>query len=118
MSTEQETPNLEKLLSNPTTATENRQVLSSSDQVASLQGKVDELEDKIKEERFLWILLITVVVDMIVFGGIENWAGALVIGVLQLIGLVVLAQKCRVDPIIPLIDRIGGFFGSRKPDKL
>lgn len=115
MSTEQETPELDRLLKNPTGATtETRQASSSSDQVASLQGKVDELEDKLKEERFLWILVLTVIIDMIVFDRIENWAGALVIGILQLIGLVVLAQKCRVDPIIPLIDRIGGFFGARK----
>jgi hypothetical protein len=36
-----------------------------------------------------------------------------VIGTLQLIGLIVLAQKCRVDPIMPLIDRVGGYLNKK-----
>jgi hypothetical protein len=116
MSIEPEPHNLEKLLINPGDAAQHqRQATSGSDQVAELQDQVQDLDNKIKEERFLWILVATIVFDTYFFVQMDNWAGAIVVGILQLIGLIVLAQKCRVDPIMPLIDKIGGFLNARKP---
>jgi hypothetical protein len=116
MSTEPEQPSLDKLLTNPSDPlTQTRQATSGSDQVAELQGQVQDLDNRLKEERFLWILAATVALDCFIFIQMDNWAGAFVIGILELIGLIVLAQKCRVDPIMPLLDKVGGYFGSRKP---
>jgi len=40
---------------------------------------------------------------------LESWTGPLVIGIVELIGLYVLADRYKVDTIAPLIDRLTGF---------
>jgi hypothetical protein len=79
------------------------------DQIAELQDKIQHLSDSRHEERFLWVLVLVVIIDMYVFTHMANWAGALVVGVLQLFGIVVLADRCGVDTVRPLIDQITGF---------
>lgn len=90
-------------------------IRSRNDQVAALQKRVEDLDNKLYEERFLWILVLIVVLDCFFLLQANNWSAPLVIGVLQLIGLVVLASKCRVDPIMPLIDKLSGFLPRSSP---
>lgn len=78
------------------------------DQIAELQKSKQDLENKLYEERFLWILVIVVIINMFVLTRSDNWAAPLVLGIFQLVGLVVVASKCRVDPIMPLLDRLAG----------
>jgi|SRR5579863_10194572 len=77
--------------------------------IASLETEIQGIKEKLNEERFLWTLVIIVLVDIYVFSGMENWAGPLVIGVLELVGIAILADRCGVDTVAPLIDRLTGF---------
>lgn len=86
----------------------------TDDQVAALQKRAEDLEDKIAEERFMWVLVVVVLFDALVLVGAENWTAPLVIGVLQLFGLILFAQKCRVNPIMPLLDKLLGAWSSGK----
>jgi hypothetical protein len=38
----------------------------------------------------------------------ENWTGPIVIGIIQLIAVIVTANRCRVDVVAPLIDKLVG----------
>ncbi|MBO0345804.1 hypothetical protein J0X15_11290 [Roseibium sp. CAU 1637] len=87
------------------------------DQVANLQDKIVDLENKLHEERFLWVLLLVIVLDIFFLLQSENWSAPIVIGILELFGLIIFASRCRVDPIMPLLDRLTGMLGtSSKPD--
>jgi hypothetical protein len=77
--------------------------------IASLNNQVQELQDGLLEERFRWILACVVLLDIYVFSHMENWAGALVIGVLELIGVVITADRCGVNTVAPFIDKLTGF---------
>lgn len=77
--------------------------------LAELEGKIEDLSNKLHEERFVWILVSVVLIDMYVFSQMQNWSGPVVLGVFQLIGIVILADRCKVDTVAPLIDKLTGF---------
>ncbi|WP_298618716.1 hypothetical protein [uncultured Zoogloea sp.] len=84
--------------------------------IAALEAKAQELQERLTEERFLWILACVVLFDVLAFIQMDNWAGAIVIGVIQLIGLVVLGDKLKVNVVMPLIDRLAGYLPKPKSD--
>ena len=81
-------------------------------QISELQSKLQELDDERHEERFLWVVTIVVIFDAYAFTQMQNWAGALVIGVFELVGLAIYAAKCRVDAVAPLLDKLTGAIGG------
>lgn len=78
------------------------------DTLAALEEKVASLEDRLLEERFIWVLVCMFLIDAYIFTAMSNGAGAVVIGLLQLIAIVVLADKCQVNLVMPLIDKLTG----------
>lgn len=87
---------------------------ASGDQVAALQERLVALDNKLYEERFLWVLAIVVMFDVLFLMNAQNWTAPVVVGVLQLIGLAVFADKCRVNPIMPLLDKLTGMWSNGK----
>lgn len=87
------------------------------EQIAVLENQVQELKDRNYEERFLWTIAIMVIIDAYIFSHIENWAGAVVIGILELIAVIVLADRYKVNTVAPLIDKLTGAFGTLGRDK-
>ena len=79
------------------------------DKIAALEASLGREENRHYEERFVWILVVIVLFDALIFRAIQNWAGAIVIGIIELIGIVILADRCKVDTVAPLIDRLTGF---------
>jgi hypothetical protein len=79
---------------------------------ARLEAKVSELEAKLGEERFLWTLLVIILLDCMVFERFSTWAAPLSIAVLEIVLFVVLARKCRVPDITMLLNKITEFYGS------
>lgn len=77
--------------------------------LAELERSLESLNDKLYEERFLWILAVVVLIDFYVFSHMENWSAPLVIGILQLVGVVILADRCKVNTVAPLVDKLTGF---------
>lgn len=87
---------------------------SKDETISSLERTVEDLKDKHYEERFIWIIVSIVLADAFIFSRIANWTAPLVIGVLELIAVVVLADRCRVNTVMPLIDRITGAIGAAR----
>lgn len=87
---------------------------ASGDQVAALQERLVALDNKLYEERFLWVLALVVMFDVLFLMNAQNWTAPVVVGVLQLIGLAVFADKCRVNPIMPLLDKLTGMWSNGK----
>lgn len=90
---------------------------SKDETISSLERSIEDLKDKHYEERFIWILVCIVLADSFIFSHIENWTAPIVIGVLEIIAIVILADRCRVNTVLPLIDRITGAIAavSKKP---
>ena len=58
-----------------------------------------ERERDSRKERFLFVVTLVVVADAFIFSTMESWAGALVIGVIELVGLAVVARKWGVEEV-------------------
>ncbi|HEY2892522.1 MAG TPA: hypothetical protein VGJ31_17930 [Dongiaceae bacterium] len=78
------------------------------EQVAALESKAEAARDRLLEERFIWIIISIILFNSLVFIHMDNWAGPLVIGLFQLIAIVIFAERCGVNEVAPLIDRILG----------
>jgi hypothetical protein len=74
--------------------------------IADLQSRLEEANQKRNEERFLWIVVLVVIFDTAFLSQSNTWSVSIVVGVVELIGLVVVAEKCKVNPIMALIDRL------------
>lgn len=76
------------------------------DSLASLEAKLSAEQDARKEERFVWILIVTIMFDCLALGGMSNSAAPIAIVTLELILLVVLAKRLGIDDVVVLIDRV------------
>lgn len=74
--------------------------------LATLSGAAEKLRDERNEERFLFWTAIIVLLNVIFFAAIETWSGALVIGVIELIGLTVLARRLGIEEVQELTTKI------------
>lgn len=93
-------------------------------QLAAAAGELgDDVEraiDSRSEERFIWIMVCIILFDCLIFMHMESWSGPLVIGIIQLVLIIALAKKLRVDQIAGLLTRfmhrVGDYpDGDRKP---
>lgn len=82
--------------------------------LAALGDKSAQQEDQRKEERFLFVLVIIVMFDAIVFTHMESWSGAIVIGVIELFGLMVFARHCGIEEVQSLLDKVLHSWRSRR----
>jgi hypothetical protein len=76
--------------------------------IAALEKEIENLKNKHDEDKFLWFLAAIAVFDVVALLRAENWAAPLVIGIIQLIAVIVMANRCRVDVVAPLIDKLVG----------
>lgn len=78
-------------------------------QLAAAAGElgedVERAMDSRAEERFIWIVVCIVLFDCMIFMNMENWSGPLVIGIIELVLIIALAKKLRVDQIALLLTR-------------
>lgn len=81
--------------------------------LAALETELDEVKDARIEERFLWILLCVVLVDVIWFSNSPNPTFPIVILVLEIIGLFILARRMGVEEAERLLERVLHGLGQR-----
>ena len=87
---------------------------AQDESAAQLEQRYAALRAKMGEERYIWTLVVILLVDFVVFERIGNWAASLAIMAIEAVLLVVIARKCGVPDVIMLIDKIGDFYGRAK----
>jgi hypothetical protein len=88
----------------------------------SAQGTVTELqEDKRAEQRaakneatFFWAVALVVAIDCVVFPRLEHWGGPVIIGVIEFIGIIFLADRCKVDSVAPFFNKVARALGRSR----
>lgn len=73
---------------------------------ARLQEEVVRLKDARLEERFIWIVICTVLVDVLWFRSVSNPALPIVVMILELIILMILAKRMQIEDVQALMERI------------
>jgi hypothetical protein len=86
----------------------------TSQQVSILTSNYEKERNDRKEERFIWILVLIIAVDFQFFTSMQNVAGPIIIGLMQLVLIFILAQRCGIDGVLPLIDKVLSVAGNSK----
>lgn len=86
---------------------------SKDEAQARLADELEAAKDARKEERFVWIVVVTILIDVMWFADSPNATLPLVVLVLQLIVLVILARRMGIDDVVALIDRLLHTVGSK-----
>ena len=82
------------------------------EQIAALQTEIDDLRNRHAEDKFIWFIVGIAAFDVAALLRAENWTGPIVIGVIQVIAIAVMADRCKVDLVAPLIDKLTGMVGK------
>ena len=78
----------------------------NDDAIAALEEQISAQKKSINEERFLWILALMIFFDLPYFSQSPNWGAPVAILILELIGLVIAANKLGIEHIVRLFDKI------------
>ena len=73
---------------------------------ARLEDALEKERDGRKEERFIWILVTTILLNVCFFMSMQSFMGPLIIGLLQLVGFVLVAKKLGMEEVVQLFDRM------------
>ena len=87
-------------------ATSDNKASQKDETISALETEVSEVKERLKEERFYWLLALVIVIDMFVFTHMNNWGAPVSILFLQLLGLLAAAHKCGVDIVYSTIEKI------------
>jgi len=71
-----------------------------------LAGQLQSEQDGRKEDRFMFTLGLVVLADALIFTHMGNWGGPVVIGVIELFGLLIFARRCGVEEVQLWIDKV------------
>ncbi|MGQ3016334.1 hypothetical protein [Phenylobacterium sp.] len=86
-----------------------------ADAAARLGEQLEAAQDGRKEERFVWITIVVILVDVMWFKDSPNPTLPVIVLVLQLILLIILARRMGIDDVVELIDRFLHAVGNKGP---
>jgi hypothetical protein len=84
------------------------------DQIAALQIEIEKLKNDHDEDKFLWFLGAIAAFDVAGLLHATNWTAPIIIGLIELVAIAVMADRCRVDLVAPLIDKLTGALGRNQ----
>lgn len=88
------------------------------EQIDELQKNLARERDARREDRFVFIVLLILLLDVVFFSVMPTLAGPIALMVLQLLVLIPLARRMGMEEVAALIDRvIGRIAGSAKGDE-
>lgn len=71
---------------------------------ANLADELQYEKEARREERFMFVLAIIIVVDAFIFMHMQTWSAPIVIGLVELIMLTVYARRSGINEVIQLLD--------------
>lgn len=72
----------------------------------SLEDRLEKEIDKRLEDRFVFLIIILMLIDIILFNGATNTWLAVIILFLQILLVIAVAKKMRMETIVGIINRI------------
>ena len=82
-------------------------------QIAELQNDLEYEKDQRKEERFAWVIVSVILVDILLLGPMTNPVTPIGIFVLELIALLIFARRSGIDYVAVLLDKLIGSVTKR-----
>jgi hypothetical protein len=90
---------------------------AKDENIAALERRAEELRDQRNEERFLFCLIVVIIVDAHIFSHMQSWGGPVAIFLLELVGLIVMSRRFGIEDVQRLIDRCIESWGAHGKPK-
>ncbi len=84
--------------------------------LARVQERLTSEREKRVEERFVWILVVVILIDIDLLENIKNVAVPLVVLVLELILLTIVAKRMGVSSAAVVIDRVTSAIAKKETE--
>lgn len=86
---------------------------NKDEQIADLQRDLDSERDARREDRFLFLVILILFFNIMIFTVMPNLGGPLAVLILELIILIPIARRMGIQESAKILDRaIGGFVGT------
>lgn len=94
-----------------------RQPTQRDQQLAELQESLTRERDKRKEDWFIFVVVTTILLDVVFFSVLDNLGGPLALIILQLLILIPLARRLGMEEIVQILDRLLNRIADKKMDE-
>ena len=85
---------------------ENEPVSTYDEQIAQLERQLEHERDARREERFVFIVVCVVLLDVVFFSVMPSFGGPLALLVLQLLVLIPLARRMGMEEVARILSRV------------
>lgn len=85
---------------------------ANSQVVARLEKQLEDIKRSRNEDRFLFLLVALILIDVYIFSHIDNWGGSIAILVLEFIMLLVVGKRFDVLVVEQWLDKFVNTVGS------
>lgn len=75
-------------------------------QIEELQEEIARLRDARREERFVFIVVALLLLDVVFFSVMESFGGPLALFIMELLILIPLARRMGMEEIATILDRV------------
>ena len=79
---------------------------SKDESIDRLTSQLSKEKNDRDEDRFIFIVISIIFINFYIFSNVENWAGAIIIGVLELTILIILARRYGIGEVWAIIQQI------------
>lgn len=87
------------------------------DQIGRLQQKLDYERDARREERFIFIVVLVILLDVVFFSVMPSFGGPIALLILELLILIPLAKRMGMEEIAAILDRVLNNMASNSKDR-
>jgi len=91
-------------------------VTRQQEQIEELQKDLDEERDARREDRFVFVVVSVILLDVVFFSVMSNFGGPLALVILQLLILIPLAKRMGMEEIAQIMSRVIGRIASKAGD--
>ena len=74
--------------------------------IQELENSLEREKHRRREERFVWILISVILLNIFVFISMQSFLGPLVIGIFEAVALLLVARKMGLEEVVIFIDRL------------
>jgi len=83
------------------------------EKIEALEARLEREQDARREDRFVCLLIVLMLLDILLLNGAVNVSVGIIVFVLQLVFLLVIAKRMGVEQIAGILDRILNTFAKR-----
>lgn len=91
-------------------------VSKTDEQIQALESKVQALETKLNEDRFIALGAFIILFDAYIFEHMSNWGSPIALLVIEFVVLLVIARKLKIEDVTMFSDKIISAIGRNKTD--